>query len=264
MTMVTAFFDIHRDTKGDGRTVHEYMQWIEKTLQLNCNLYIVTEAKFVPFMKEKRPSHYATYIHEDTLENASYYKYLPRIKDILESDAYKERIAYPERVECMLPEYNVIQYSKFGWLEEAMKVNPFESDTFFWMDAGISRFFEDVDIRLPYPRMIPSDKFIIQKRHDLEKCSMDIWKADNVVKGTLFGGHKESVLAVSSKVEEMFQSMLSQGNVNNEQIALAMVYYANKELFFVVDDSNVHLPLFNYLTKWASSFGMGTPYHALY
>ena len=245
--MVTAFFDIHRDTKGDGRTLGEYMQWIEKTLQLNCNLFIVTEAKFVPFMKEKRP-HYATYIHEDTLENASYYKYLPRMKEILESDAYKQRIAYPQRVECVLPEYNVIQYSKFGWLEEAMKINPFQSDTFFWMDAGISRFFLDVDVSLPYPRILPSDKFIIQKRFDLETFSMDIWKADNVLKGTMFGGRKESVLAVSTKVEEMFQSMLLQENVNNEQIALAMVYHANKDLFFIVDDSNVHLQLVKYLS----------------
>ena len=246
MTIVTAFFDIHRDTKGDGRTIHEYMQWIEKTLQLNCNLYVVTESKFVPFIKEKR--RYPLYIHEDTLENAAYYKYLPRMKDILNSDAYKQRIACPQRVECILPEYNVIQYSKFGWLEEAIRVNPFQSDTFFWMDAGISRFFLDVDIRLPYPRIVPSNRFIIQKRHDLETCCMDIWKADNVLKGTMFGGHRDSVLAVSSKVEEMFQSMLSQGNVNNEQIALAMVYHANKELFFIVDDSSVHLQLFKYLS----------------
>ena len=248
MTMVTAFFDINRDTKGDGRTIDEYMQWMEKTLQLNCNLFIVTESKFIPFMKEKRPSNYATYILEDTLENAFYYKYLPRMREILESDAYKQRIACPQRVECVLPEYNVIQYSKFGWLEEAIRMNPFQSDTFFWMDAGISRFFLDVDVSLPYPRMIPSDKFIIQKRFDLETFSMDIWKADNVLKGTMFGGHKESVLAVSIKVEEMFQSMLLQENVNNEQIALAMVYHANKDLFFIVDDSNVHLQLFKYLS----------------
>lgn len=247
VTIVTAFFDIHRDTKGDGRTLDEYMSWIQKTLQLNCNLYVVTESKFVPFMKANRT--YPMYIHEDTLENASYYKYLPRMKEILESDAYKERIAYPNRVECVLPEYNVIQYSKFGWLEEAIQVNPFQSDHFFWMDAGISRFFGDVDVSLPYPCIVPSNRFIIQKRYDLDTCCMDIWKADNVLKGTMFGGHKDSVLAVSTKVEEMFQSMLSQDNVNNEQIALAMVYHANKELFFIVDDSSVHLPLFTYLSK---------------
>jgi hypothetical protein len=77
---------------------------------------------------------------------------------------------------------------------------------------------------------------------------MDIWKADNVLKGTMFGGHKKTVLAVSTKVEAMFQSMLLQGNVNNEQIALAMVYHANKNLFFIVDDSDVHLQLVKYLS----------------
>jgi hypothetical protein len=231
VTIVTAFFDIQRDTRGDGRTIDEYLQWIQKTLQLNCNLFIVTESKFVPFMKEHRP-HYPTYIKEDRLGNASYYKYLPQMKNILESTEYKKCIAYPNRVECVLPEYNVIQYSKFGWLEEAMRLNPFHTEHFFWMDAGISRFFLDVDVSLPYPRMIPSDKFIIQKRFDLDTFSMDIWKADNVLKGTMFGGRKDSVLAVSTKVEEMFQHMLSQENVNNEQIALAMVYHTNKDLFF--------------------------------
>ena len=246
--MVTAFFDIHRDTKGDGRTLDEYMSWIEKTLQLNCNLYIVTEAKFVPFMIAKRPSHYTTYIHEDTLENASYYKYLPRMKEILESDAYKQRIAHPQRVECVLPEYNVIQYSKFGWLEQAMRLNPFHTEHFFWMDAGISRFFGDVDISLPYPVNLP--KCILQKRYDLDTFCMDdyLWKADNLIKGTLFGGHVDSVRLLSTKVEEMFQYMLSQNNVNNEQIALALVYHANKDLFETADDSDVHLSLFKYLS----------------
>lgn len=251
VTIVTAFFDIHRDTKGDGRSLEEYLSWIEKTLQLNCNFFIVTEAKFVPFMKQKRPSYYTTYIREDTLENASYYKYLPQMKEILESDAYKKRIAYPNRVECVLPEYNVIQYSKFGWLEEAIRINPFQSDTFFWMDAGISRFFGDVDIRLPYPGRIPSQNFIIQKRHDLDNFCMDdlLWKADNLLKGTMFGGHSEIVLCISKKIETMFQQMLSQQNINNEQIALAYVYHSNKDLFYIVEDSDVHLQLFKYLAN---------------
>ncbi len=248
-TIVTSFFDIQRDTKGDGRTIDEYLQWIQKTLQLNCNLFIVTESKFVPFMKTHRP-HYPIYIKEDTLMNATYYKYLPQMKQILESREYKNRIAYPNRVECVLPEYNVIQYSKFGWLEEAIRINPFQTNYFFWMDAGISRFFEDVNIRLPYPGRIPSNLFIIQKRFDLDHFCMDniLWKADNLLKGTMFGGHVDSILTISKKVEDMFQSMLSQQNVNNEQIALALVYHANKELFYIVDDSNIHLKLFKHLS----------------
>ena len=141
VTIVTAFFDINREKKGDGRSINEYLEWIKKTLQLNCNMFIITESKFIDFMKEHRPKNYKTYIKEDTLENAQYYKYLGRMNEILESNEYKEKIAYPNRVECKLPEYNIIQYSKFGWLKEAIKKNPFNSEYFFWMDAGISRFF---------------------------------------------------------------------------------------------------------------------------
>ena len=83
-TMVTAFFDINRETKGDGRKLDDYLNWIKKTLQLNCNLFIVTEEKFVDFMKQHRPKEYTTYIKVDTLENAQYYKYREQMIKILE------------------------------------------------------------------------------------------------------------------------------------------------------------------------------------
>ena len=51
ITIATAFFDINRHTKGDGRTIEEYLDWIKKTLELNCNLFIITEEKFRSFLK---------------------------------------------------------------------------------------------------------------------------------------------------------------------------------------------------------------------
>ena len=33
VTIVTCFFDIGRAEKGDGRTISEYKDWIQKTLQ---------------------------------------------------------------------------------------------------------------------------------------------------------------------------------------------------------------------------------------
>ena len=109
-------------------------------------------------MKENRPANYNTYILEDTLNNAQYYKYRESIIKILNSESYKNKIAYPERVECNLPEYNIIQYSKFGWLKNAIKNNPFESEYFFLIDAGISRFFLNTDVAKPY-QVITSKKF---------------------------------------------------------------------------------------------------------
>ena len=178
ITFVTAFFDIQRDKKGDGRSIDEYLEWIKKTLQLNANLYIVTESKFVNFMKENRPSGYATHIIEDTLENACYYKYLPVMKQIMESREYKSRIEYPDRVECKLPEYNIIQYSKFGWLERAIIENPFNSKAFFWMDIGISRFFGNIPLQLPYPNENKIDSILYNK--DPEDFNSEKYQKNNI------------------------------------------------------------------------------------
>ena len=253
VTIVTAFFDINREINGDGRKLDEYLSWIQKTLQLNCNMYIVTEKRFVDFMKKHRPIKYNTYIKEDILENAHYYKYLPEITTILNSPEYKQRVAHPDRVECKLPKYNIIQYSKFGWLENAIADNPFNTEYFFWMDAGCSRFFSNLDITQPYPRMSTINnsynRFIIQARRDIFTYPIDdtfIWKADNLLVGTLFGGYYKSVIQVKELLEEIFnKEMLNKHNVNNEQLGLALVYKKYPELFSLfINNGNNHLPLF--------------------
>lgn len=255
-TLVTAFFDIQRDKNGDGRTVTDYLEWMKKTLQINGNLYIVTEPKFVPFVIEHRPSHYPTVIKEQTFDKIKYYKYRDDVARILENDEYKRTVERPTRVECVLPEYNIIQYSKFGWLEDAIEEDPFDTPSFFWIDIGISRFFLDVDVSVPYPGpsfVNKNDKFIIQQRHDLYSFPIDdkfVWRWDNLVKGTMFGGTKQAILAVSKEVDTVFvEEMIEKEVVNNEQIALAMVWKRNPSLFqFVQDHPGTHLVMFKLLS----------------
>ena len=250
VTMVTALFDINREKKGDGRKISEYLDWFKKTLKLNCNLFIVTEKKFHQFILDNRPKKYNTHIKIDTLENAKYYKYIDKMKEILDSEEYKKRIAYPNRVECILPEYNIIQYSKFGWLEDCIELNPFDSKYFFWMDAGISRFFFNINIKNTYPgkkgkKFIEKNlnKFIIQKRHDLENYKIDenfIWGAENLLKGTIFGGSKVIIVEISELVEQKFLQLLEKKELNNEQLVLTLVWNENKKKFTTTDDSNSH------------------------
>lgn len=249
-TIVTAFFDINRKEKGDGRSIEEYLTWVKKTLLLKCNLYVVTEKKFVEFIKENRPKDYPLFIKEDTIESSSYYKYLKKMKEIINSDKYKSRISYPNRVECKLPEYNIIQYGKFGWLHKAIEENYFNSEYFFWMDIGISRFFYNMNLTNSYPSINnkllrdSKKKFIIQQREDLQIYSIDesfIWKADNLFKGGMFGGYKDIVLDVEKKVEMIFEKeMLENDNVNNEQLALAILWKQTPELFNLVPDIKRH------------------------
>lgn len=244
VTIVTAFFDIQRDTKGDGRTIEEYKSWIKHTLQLNCNLFIVTEEKFKDFFIENRPPLYKTHIVIMEFKDLYFYKYYDRMKEIIESDEYKKRIAYPNRVECVLPEYNIIQYSKFHCLKMAIDANPFSSDNFFWLDAGASRFFSNMDISRPFPQTNglqlikqSQDKFICQCRPDLDSYMFDdtfIWKADNLIYGGMFGGTPKIIEFIFFHLDHVFSLlMLANGNVNNEQLALAIIFKSIPSVFAI-------------------------------
>ena len=261
VTLVTAFFDINREKNGDGRTITEYLQWIHQTLQLNCNLYVVTEDKFREFFLNNRPKHLPMHLKTIKFEESHYYQYYDRIKEILASPEYKAKVLHPNRVECVMPEYNIIQYSKFHYLEMAINQNPFQSSSFFWMDAGISRFFLDVDIRKPYPSKPVQDflasnldKFLIQRRHDLETFEINddfVWNSANLLSGGMFGGGKNIILKIGETVESVFvNKMLKRNNVNNEQLALAMVWKDRRDLF--ITPPNVfggHFSLFKLMSK---------------
>jgi len=260
VTIVTAFFDINRSQNGDGRTIDQYAEWIKQTLLLNCNLYVVTEEKFKDLFIQFRPPQYKMCVQVIDLTQLRFYKYVNRMKEIMESAEYKNRIQDPDRIECRLPEYNVIQYSKFHCLELAIHNNPFRTDYFAWMDAGLSRFFLDVDINVPYPgprfvehiKLYPNYLYI-QKRVDLERFPMDedfIWRSDNLLSGGMFCGGIKIIRALSRMVEHVFvKEMLDKNNVNNEQVTLAIIWKNYPHLFRpMLGFPGTHLFLFKLLS----------------
>ncbi|MBN2374680.1 hypothetical protein JXL19_12930 [bacterium] len=259
VTFITALFDIQRDEKGDGRNINQYLEWFKRTLKLNTPMIVYVESKFEDFVKQNRPLEYKTKIIIQRMEDLSYFKYKEHILRIINSKEYKAKIRHPDRIECILPEYDIIQYSKFGWLEEAVRINPFETDYFFWIDAGISRFFEDVNISDSYPgdkgiKIIKTNKFIVQARNDLYSYAINdnfIWDSANLLIGTMFGGYKDIVLKIGNKINNLFENiMLKENNVNNEQLALALIWRDNKDLFDIfMNKTDKHLPLFKYLSK---------------
>jgi hypothetical protein len=260
-TLVTAFFDIQRSQKGDGRTVEEYLAWIQKTLQLNCNLYVFTEAKFEQFFREHRPAQYPMQLVIIDFKDLYFYRYRDRMIEIITSDAYKSRIQHSNRVECVLPEYNIIQYSKFDCLSRAIDENVFGSSYFFWIDAGISRFFLDVDVSKPFPgerarTFLEGNphQLIIQNRVDLRTFPIDqdfIWRSDNLLYGTMFGGGVSIIKEIFCAMVGVFENqMLAKDNVNNEQLALALLWKEHMPWFCTIhNQSNVHLILFKILSE---------------
>ena len=247
--VVTALFDIGRE-KYDGRSIENYLDWFAKTLQLNCEFVVFTEDKFKDFVFEHCPS--ATVIIQK-LEEIPYYELNDTINRIIHSAEYRSKMLDTDRIECNLSLYNVIQYSKFGWLSHTMNRFP-DYDRFFWMDAGCSRFFEDVDISKPWPaKNILDDKVIIQNNVNFNWLFPSlsdeyIWSNQSIVVGTLFGGSRGSVSKLIDNIKMFLARILSKNIINNEQFALAYILKYLPNNFLVYSELNgTHLPLFKYL-----------------
>jgi hypothetical protein len=254
--IVTALFDINRSTKGDGRTIEDYLNWFEKTLNLKCDFIIFTEHKFENFIKEKRKhSDNKTFIITQKLEDIPFYHQRDNIISILSSPLFRSKINDLSRIECYLPEYNIIQYSKFGWLK--ISSEKLEYDNYLWMDAGCSRFFEDFDLNKSWPDYLKleKNKITIQGNNNyvtgFEKMIPDeyIWDNNSMLVGTLFGGNKYSINILYNSILNLFERYYNNGCINNEQFLLAILAKENNELFNIKYSLNSgHLPLFRMIS----------------
>jgi len=253
-TVITALYDIGREKNGDGRTIEYYLKIFAKTLKLNVPIVVYTEQKFLNFVLENKTDNVNVIVKP--LSEIPYYQYNDKIIKILNNSEYKSKIVDPNRIECNLSLYNVIQYSKFEWLTEAIQQNYFDTDYYFWMDAGCSRFFDDVNLKTKWPAnysLLDKTKFNIQgNRNTLYYPFSDIetyiWDSNCMLVGTLFGGSKEICKTMASIIKKEFEYYLDRGIVNNEQILLAVLYKKYPDLFNIyIELNNKHLPFFKKL-----------------
>jgi methylglyoxal synthase len=188
-------------------------------------------------------------------ETSNYFKYYNRIKEILESDYYKNKIEEPTRIECVSPEYNILNYSKYNYMNMAATSNPFQSIMFYWLDQSSSNYLDEIVLSKPFPSTTginivkPQKKILfMQKRADLYTYNFTndfIWKNDKLLNSGVFGGDQEVIGIIADKIENVFvEDMLNNNNVNHDSVAMTLLRNKSQynELLFALCD-NTH-PMF--------------------
>lgn len=256
ITIVTALYDINRESNGDGRKFEQYLSWFEKTLKITRPMVIFVEEPLVSFVQKHRKN-LPTKIITQSLEEIPYYNLTKQIDDILKSENFKSKIGAPDRVECKLALYNSIIYSKFQWVKRIISEDPFESQLFMWMDAGLSRFFYGID--LDYPSDNAIDTLMDCRDHVIIQTSMSyysdlvrapkytqehLWDARTWVMAGLWCGGKEVMTKFCNLIDDVLKNKMIANNViNNEQSAMAYVYKNNPEMFIAFENyADKHRP----------------------
>lgn len=162
---VTSLYDIKRATNGDGRSIADYLAWLNRTLRLPVPFTIFLDPGIDPSkIALKTEDEIVVLPFSDLLA----VRWLPRIEEIC-----RDRAKFPasEDLNYRLPAYGPLMMSKFEFLERTEAAHP-EDEHLLWIDGGISRFtpydMAELRLRTDYlDRVMRKVDLLISARHHL-------------------------------------------------------------------------------------------------
>lgn len=246
VSFVSAFYDISRKERPN----EVYYQWLNNTIKINTPIIFFTSQNLKKKIEILFDGKIDITIIALDIQQSEYFYDTKEIKRILRNNTYKSKMQDSNRIECSNPLYSIIQFSKFFFLKKAGLINPYHSEKFIWIDAGISRFFGNFNLKNEITgKKLNMEKFyvLIDYRRALKnqlfkkKLFRDVlWSSSNFFVGGIMGGSFKSILKVDKELKKIWLYMLKNQIINNEQIGLSLVYFLNQEYFFLLNRTNTN------------------------
>jgi hypothetical protein len=247
LTVVTGLWDIGRM----GRDFTHYIDHFKNFLDIPVNMFIYIPQKYEYLVWEKR-SKKNTYVKImelndiKTLYNPFWNKTQKIRTDPRWFNSTGEHGWLSGSPQATLEWYNPIVQSKMFFLNDATIWNPFGSEFFIWLDAGITntvydKFFTEnraLDKIIPYL----SNGFLflsypyetVTEIHGFTYTAMNMYARDTVkyvCRGGLFGGKKEAINQASSTYYSLLDKTLSEGYMGTEESIFAIMSYREPHLY---------------------------------
>lgn len=245
-TIVTAFFDINRSNWDDihKRDTQLYMYYFSFILNMDVNMCIYTEEKFVDFINHCRTGFAdKTKIIITSLDQLCMYKYKDTIQTIMDSDEYKKNQKDPECPEVKRPKYNIVVNSKVELVYKTSVDNPFNTQFFIWMDAGYGHGTLNIPKRFKfYPESFMQENKIsvccLKNNTNLISTNYKTFYEEHidVIMGGFFCGDKKSLEKYNIMFYTTVEDCISQNITDDDQYTICMCYIKNVELFNVFYD----------------------------
>ena len=239
-TIVTAYYNI-KSKFPSGK----YLSWMENFLRIPCHLVVFTDENSYNIIKNFRKRYNLeekTYIILKKIEEFHNYQYI---------DYYRYSHSIDRENGYHSPELYMIWNEKSYFVKEALSINPFHSEWFFWTDIGCVRNYDMLSKIFSYPNdnkinnldkekmnLICIENFRdndfsldergvpnIFKNREGRSCS-DIVR----VQGGFFGGHINCWERWIEKFEDILKVFMeSKTFIGKDQYLMASVYIKNKD-----------------------------------
>lgn len=247
-TIVTGFWNIGRDGLGGQwyRDTREYLTSIINMIKSGNKIIIYGDDFMEPFFHKKFKNVF--FVKKDL-----YYfydkKWFNRVDQIIKSKEWKQDSWIADSPLSRLRFYIPVVLSKVDLLSEASHSNPFNSNEFYWIDAGISRY-EDVST-LKVKNLLVKDKIICSdfsyKGNEVHGfkwdefcryCHISKDERAKIFKANFFGGEVNIIQKLQREYNKILDDSLNNGLLGTEESILSIVKYRHPNYFQSYDLKN--------------------------
>lgn len=239
ITLVTGFFDINRSKwKTFSRPQDEYFTNAKRVLSLAHPMVIFIDSKYFDFVREHRKQYDEKYtiVVDYNFNDLKYYQLRNDIKEIMESEDFKQGLVDPIVPEVWNPDYNVVIWSKLDLIMNSINLNPFNSTHYGWIDFGLHKhclseqFINNQLVKSPI-----EDKIRLLCRSKPETSDLNIIKFFkshcNRFAGGFMTGSINNFKIFYEEQDKLIKEAMLLNVVDCEQSLHAVIYLRHPELF---------------------------------
>jgi len=245
-TIVTGLWDLSRE--GRGFEEH-YLPNFKNMLQIDLPMVVFVPKELESFVKENRGNK-KTHIKVMGLEDIKnlYQPFWDKTQNLRNDPDWLNITGeggwLKTSPQATLEYYNPIVQSKMFMLHEAVCWNPFDTDYFFWLDAGITNTVSKEDLvdnnvldvlpSLGNPFLFlsyPYESYEIHgfKTEGIEKIIGK--KTEYVCRGGLFGGHKDQIRETNGNYYHLLMECFDRGYMGTEETIFTLLSYRDPHIY---------------------------------
>ena len=266
LTVVTGLWDIGRP----GRSFEEYLTHFRKILQTDVAMFVHIPEEYEHVVWEIRSPH-NTYVKVWELSDMKnlYSSFWDKTQEIRTSEEWLNLTGeggwLKNSPQAVSEWYNPIVMSKFSMLHNVTVWNPFQSNYFIWLDAGITntvyeKYFTDdkvLDNLIPHLDPFLFLSYPYEARDEIHGFKIDGMnrfagsKVEYVCRGGLFGGHIDAIRSANGTYWHLVNDTLQSGYMGTEESIFTIMSYLEPEKFrrFALDDNGLVVKFIDALAK---------------
>jgi hypothetical protein len=220
MTCVSGYW------KVNNKHGTNYNSWFNCSLKINCPYIFFGDKESIEMIKHVR-NELPTFYIECTIETFVTYKY--------------KHLMITDPGHCPSVELNLIWNEKIFLIEKALELNPFQSEFFCWVDAGICIYRTTPPPNIPFPNvdklsLLPKDKFIFTSSLPYNEDNIVNTINYHYISGTSYILHKQLINDFARLYEKYLDKLVNTNNIWTDQVVLSHIYINHKQLFHKLGD----------------------------